>query len=111
MASEKVTVTVVPTETPVAPADGVVDDTTGAVVSTVNMELKALARALPAKSFTPVVTRIVYCVPFVSAERGVIAAVFVAALYVTLTGTGVDEDVTSSCSVPPVPPAPAVMVV
>jgi hypothetical protein len=65
--SEKVARIVASTSTLEAPSTGVVEVTVGAVASgageVVNVQMKSLARWLPARSWTPVVTTAVYVVP------------------------------------------------
>ena len=75
IASLNVTETVEVVPTFVAPFAGLTVLTTGGVVSgaaaVVNVDVKLAARALPATSFTPVVTVTVYVVPTVRLPDGV----------------------------------------
>jgi hypothetical protein len=105
MGSLKVAVGFVLRATPVAPFAGVVELTVGRVVSRVvpalKVQTKLLAKALPAKSLTPVVIVAVYRTPAARLLAGVKVAVVLVEATVPMTGvSGVSVVVLAEATVP-----------
>src|SRR5207248_1122208 len=87
IAREKVALTAVPVDTPVAPSAGLFAVTVGAALCVVNDQETAPASATPSAALTVAASVAVYVVPAASAAVGVNVAVFVVPLYETLAAT------------------------
>jgi hypothetical protein len=87
IAREKVALTAVPVETPVAFVAGEVDVTVGGVLTVVKLQVTADASAAPSDDLIVVASFAVYVVPALSAEDGVSFAVSVVESYVTVAAT------------------------